>query len=103
MYEQFGKYGAWLNPAHGDAARVEYAPALEEFGYQTIWVGIGAGPMGEMALLEQMIAETKSAIIATAIINMWDDDARNIAYQRIPLVYPSVEKFEIVGQLVVDL
>ncbi|MDA2890620.1 TIGR03620 family F420-dependent LLM class oxidoreductase [Mycolicibacterium sp. BiH015] len=81
MYEQFGKYGAWLNPAHGDAARIEYAPALEEMGYQTIWVGIGAGPMGEMVLLEQMIAETKSAIIATAIINMWDDDARNIAYQ----------------------
>ncbi len=85
MYEQFGKYGAWLNPAHGDAARIEYAPALEELGYQTIWVGIGADPVGDMALLEQMIAATKTAIIATAIINMWNDDPRNIArhYHRI--------------------
>lgn len=81
MYEQFGRYGAWLNPVHGDAARIGYAPALEELGYQTIWVGIGAGPVGDMALLEQMMAETTTAIIASAIINMWDDDPRDIAYQ----------------------
>ncbi|MEW5810485.1 MAG: TIGR03620 family F420-dependent LLM class oxidoreductase [Actinomycetota bacterium] len=80
VHEQFGKYGAWLNPAHGDAARIEYAPALEELGYQTIWVGIGADPVGDMALLEQMIAATKTAIAATAIINMWNDDPRNIAH-----------------------
>ena len=43
MYEQFGTYGAWLNPALGDAPRVEYAPELEELGFQTIWVGIGLG------------------------------------------------------------
>lgn len=85
MYEQFGTYGAWLNPALGDAARIQYAPQLEELGYQTIWVGIGADPVGDMHLLEQMIAATKHAIIASAIINMWQDDARSIAhhYRRI--------------------
>ena len=80
MHEQFGTYGAWLNPALGDAPRIEYAPELEELGYQTIWVGIGADPVGDMDLLEQMIAATKHAIIASAIINMWQDDARSIAY-----------------------
>jgi probable F420-dependent oxidoreductase len=85
VYERFGRYGAWLNPALGDAPRIEYAPALEELGYQTIWVGIGADPVDDMALLEQMIAATRTAIIASAIINMWNDDPRNIAhhYQRI--------------------
>ena len=85
MYEQFGTYGAWLNPALGDAPRIEYAPQLEELGYQTIWVGIGADPVGDMNLLEQMIAATRHAIIASAIINMWQDDARSIAqhYHRI--------------------
>jgi hypothetical protein len=34
VYEQFGTYGAWLNPALGDAPRIEYAPQLEELGYQ---------------------------------------------------------------------
>lgn len=80
MHEQFGTYGAWLNPALGDAPRIEYAPELEELCYQTICVGIGADPVGDMELLEEMIAATKHAIIATAIINMWQDDARSIAY-----------------------
>jgi len=80
MHEEFGTYGAWLNPALGDAPRIEYARQLEELGYQTIWVGIGADPVGDMSLLEQMIAATRRAIIASAIINMWQDDARGIAY-----------------------
>jgi probable F420-dependent oxidoreductase len=80
MHGQFGTYGAWLNPALGDAPRVEYAPQLEDLGYQTIWVGIGAFPVGEMNLLERMIAATRHAIIASAIINMWQDDARSIAH-----------------------
>lgn len=80
MHEQFGTYGAWLNPALGDAPRIEYASELEELGYQTIWVGIGAGPIGRMDLLGAMIAATKQAIIASAIIDMWQDDARSIAY-----------------------
>lgn len=85
VHEQFGTYGAWLNPALGDAPRVEYAPELEELGYQTIWVGIGPDPVGDMRLLEQMIAATKHAVIASAIINMWQDDPRSIAqhYHRI--------------------
>ncbi|BBY50444.1 LLM class F420-dependent oxidoreductase [Mycolicibacterium arabiense] len=85
MYAQFGTYGAWLNPALGGAPRIRYAPQLEELGYQTIWVGIGADPVGDMHLLEQMIAATKDAIIASAIINMWQDDAGSIAhhYRRI--------------------
>jgi hypothetical protein len=70
VHEQFGTYGAWLNPALGDAARIEYAPQLEELGYQTIWVGIGADLVGDMHLLEQMIAATRQAIVASAIINM---------------------------------
>ncbi len=79
-HERFGTYGAWLNPALGDAPRIVYASELEDLGYQTIWVGIGADPVGDMDLLEQMIAATQNAIIATAIINMWQDDARSIAH-----------------------
>lgn len=80
MRERFGTYGAWLNPALGDGHRIEYAPELEDLGYQTIWVGIGADPVGDMGLLEQMIASTRHAIIASAIINMWHDDARSVAH-----------------------
>lgn len=80
MHEQFGTYGAWLNPALGNRPRIKYASELEDLGYQTIWVGIGADPVEDMSLLERMIAATRHAIIASAIINMWQDDARNVAH-----------------------
>ncbi|MEU6586221.1 TIGR03620 family F420-dependent LLM class oxidoreductase [Nocardia sp. NPDC046763] len=80
MYEQFGIYGAWLNPALGDAPRIEYAAQLEDLGYQTIWAGIGPDPVGDMDLLEPMIAATRTAIIASAIVNMWQDDPHSIAH-----------------------
>jgi len=45
-HERFGTYGVWLNPALGDAPRIAYDSELEELGYRTIWVGIGADPVG---------------------------------------------------------
>ncbi|MFD9615483.1 LLM class flavin-dependent oxidoreductase, partial [Streptomyces sp. NPDC059083] len=80
VHKELGTYGAWLNPAPGNAARIEYAPELEELGYDTIWVGIGPDPVGDMNLLEQMIEATRTARIASAIINMWQDDAHSIAH-----------------------
>ena len=84
MFEQYGTYGAWLPPSLG-ASHIDYAPELERLGFQTIWVGIGADPVADMSFPEQMIAATDTAIIATAIVNMWQDEARSIAnnYQRI--------------------
>ena len=31
-HERFGTYGAWLNPALGDAPRIAYASELDELG-----------------------------------------------------------------------
>ncbi|MET0454005.1 MAG: TIGR03620 family F420-dependent LLM class oxidoreductase [Mycobacterium sp.] len=81
MYEQFGAFGAWLNPALGDRARIDYAPELEELGFSTIWLGIGAKPVGDLALLEGVLAATRTATVATAIINMWQDSAQSVAAQ----------------------
>lgn len=85
MYEQYGTYGAWLNPGLGEAERVGYAAELEDLEYQTIWMGIGPDPVGDMKLLEQMLAETRTANVATAIINMWQDTPESVArhYHRI--------------------
>jgi probable F420-dependent oxidoreductase len=80
MHERFGTDGAWLNPALGDGHRIQYAGEIEELGFRTIWVGIGADPVGDMGLLERMLAETRTAIIASAIVNMWQDDAHTLAH-----------------------
>lgn len=84
MKEAFGSYGAWLHPALGNSS-IEYASELEELGFRAIWVGIGAGPIGDMRLLEEMLAATRTAVVASAVVNMWRDDARDLArhYHRI--------------------
>ncbi|TQR86821.1 TIGR03620 family F420-dependent LLM class oxidoreductase [Mycobacterium hodleri] len=78
MNERFGTYGAWLHPDLG-RSRIAYAAELEDLGFRTVWVGIGAEPVGDMRLLEEMLAATRTAVIATAIVNMWNDDARSLA------------------------
>ena len=80
MNERFGTYGAWLHPEFG-RSRVAYAAELEDLGFRTVWVGIGAEPVGDMGVLEEMLAATRTAVIATAIVNMWNDDADSLARQ----------------------
>jgi len=84
MIERFGTYGAWLHPELG-RSRIAYATELEDLGFRTAWVGIGAEPVGDMRLLEEMLAATRTVVIATAIVNMWNDDADSLArhYHRI--------------------
>jgi probable F420-dependent oxidoreductase len=84
MNERLGTYGAWLHPELG-RARIAYATELEDLGFRTVWVGIGAQAVGDMRLLEEMLAATRTAVIATAIVNMWNDDAESLArhYHRI--------------------
>ena len=84
MIERFGTYGAWLHPEL-DRSRIAYATELEDLGFRTVWVGIGAEPVGDMRLLEEMVAATRTVVIATAIVNMWNDDADSLArhYHRI--------------------
>ena len=84
MNERFGTYGAWLHPEFG-RSRIAYAAELEDLGFRTVWVGIGAEPVGDMGVLEEMLAATRTAVVATAIVNMWNDDADSLAghYHRI--------------------
>jgi probable F420-dependent oxidoreductase len=78
MNQQFGTYGAWLHPDLGNSS-VEYATELEDLGFRTLWVGVGAGPIGDMRLIDEMLAATRTATIASAIVNMWRDDADGLA------------------------
>ena len=84
MTKHLGTYGAWLHPALGNSS-IEYAGELEALGFSTVWVGIGADPIGDMRLLEEMLAATRTTVIASAIVNMWKDDAHRLArhYHRI--------------------
>jgi probable F420-dependent oxidoreductase len=90
MVIELGTIGAWLNPVHGDGARLRYAVEAEALGYGTVWLGLGVAPVPELELVERVLDATETVTVATAIVNMWTNDAAEIArsYQRIAAKHP---------------
>ncbi|BBY23128.1 TIGR03620 family F420-dependent LLM class oxidoreductase [Mycobacterium stomatepiae] len=86
---RLGAYGAWLHPGYGDAARTEFATEAEQLGYPTVWLGLGTASIEDLAPVEQILKSTTSIIVATAIVNMWTNDAAAIAkaYRRLNSTY----------------
>ncbi|MDT7563708.1 MAG: hypothetical protein QOG76_2332 [Pseudonocardiales bacterium] len=90
MVIELGTIGAWLNPVHGDGARLRYAVEAEALGYGTVWLGLGVAPVPELELVERVLDATETVTVATAIVNMWTNDAAEIArsYQRVAAKHP---------------
>jgi probable F420-dependent oxidoreductase len=90
MSVALGKFGAWFSPQFDDQARVAYAAEAERLGYTTVWLGFGAKAVGELDLVEAVLASTERVTVATAIINMWTNDAETVArsYHRLEATYP---------------
>jgi len=82
---RLGRIGAWLNPVYGDDARTDFAIQAESLGYPTAWLGFGRAPVSDLALAERILDATATITVATAIVNMWTNDAADVAasYQRI--------------------
>ena len=80
-----GKYGAWLNPRYDDDTRVRFVGEAEAMGYTTAWLGFGRAALGDLRLAERALDATASITVATAIVNMWSNDADVVAdaYHRI--------------------
>jgi probable F420-dependent oxidoreductase len=72
-----GKLGIWAPEANLSA---ELARELERAGYGTIW--IGSSPGGELNIVPELLAATDHLVVATGIVNIWTDDARDIAAVR---------------------
>jgi probable F420-dependent oxidoreductase len=90
MAIELGTVGAWLNPVLGDGARLRYAVEAEVLGYDTVWLGLGVTPVPGLELVERVLDATETVTVATAIVNMWTNDATEIArsYQRIAAKHP---------------
>jgi probable F420-dependent oxidoreductase len=90
MAIELGTIGAWLNPVHGDEARLKYAVEAAALGYGTVWLGLGVTPVPGLELVERVLDATETVTVATAIVNMWTNDATAIArsYRRIATRHP---------------
>ncbi|ORA35909.1 LLM class F420-dependent oxidoreductase [Mycobacterium aquaticum] len=89
LRSRLGRFGAWLHPGYGDAARTEFAVEAEELGYPTVWLGLGTASVADLTFAERILGATESIIVATAIVNMWTNDAATVAasYRRLTAAY----------------
>jgi probable F420-dependent oxidoreductase len=82
---QLGKIGVW---AHGSNLSVPFARVIEELGFGAVW--IGGSPDGNLHLVDQLLGGTQRLVVATGIVNIWQDDPRTVAssYHRITAAFP---------------
>lgn len=86
---RLGRIGAWFHPGYGDEARTEFAVEAETLGYPVAWLGFGAASVADLAVVEQILRATSTIVVATAIVNMWTNDADEVAasYRRVTSRY----------------
>ncbi|WP_410587978.1 LLM class F420-dependent oxidoreductase [Amycolatopsis sp. lyj-23] len=73
------QFGLFLAPHRDDVTRKEQAIAADELGYGAVWLGTGSNSVGDLALVEDILAATERITVATAIVNMWLDEPETLA------------------------
>ena len=86
---RLGRIGAWFHPGYGDEARTEFAVEAERLGYPVAWLGFGRASVADLVAVEQILQATSTIVVATAILNMWTNDAEEVAasYRRVTSRY----------------
>jgi probable F420-dependent oxidoreductase len=82
---ELGRVGVW----HRDVELTpELASGLERLGYGAVW--IGGSPAGDLAVPETLLDSTRDIVVATGIVNIWQDGAGVVAesYHRIEARHP---------------
>lgn len=69
-----GRFGIWQRAAD---ASPDTAQLIEALGFGALWVG--GSPTGQLEPVRAALAATESLVVATGIVNVWRDDAANIA------------------------
>jgi len=91
MSVELGTLGAWFNPVYEDAIRVIFIVEAEALGYTTAWLGLGRHSVGDLEVVEQALDATTTINVATAVVNVWTNDATTVgrSYQRIVAKHPN--------------
>jgi probable F420-dependent oxidoreductase len=68
-----------MSPATDERTLRKTAIEAEKLGYGTVWFGIGSGTVEDLTFFEEVLAATETVTVATAIVNMWTNDAGRVA------------------------
>ena len=79
MSPHLGTFGAWFNPSYDDDTRVRFVAEAEALGFGTAWLGLGRRTLPDLMLAERALDATTTIVVATAIVNMWTNDAASVA------------------------
>lgn len=85
--ESLGRVGVW-SPAPLWVGAADTAAELEELGYGALW--LGWSPPGDLAVIDPLLAATRSMVVGTSIVNIWTEPADLVtaSYRRIDAAHP---------------
>jgi probable F420-dependent oxidoreductase len=85
LRDQVGRFGVWRGARQSTP---EIAARLEEYGYGTLW--LGGSPEGDLLIVDDLLAATSRLTVGTSIVNIWKDDAAQVAesFARIEAKFP---------------
>jgi probable F420-dependent oxidoreductase len=72
--DQLGRFGVWRGASQVTLA---LAGRLEQLGFGTLW--LGGSPSGDLVQVEKLLDATSALTLATGIVNIWQDEAREVA------------------------
>lgn len=74
LRDRLGQWGIWRG---GYQLTADLAASIEEYGFGALWVG--NSPDGDLALIDELLAATRTLTVGTSIINIWKDDPHLVA------------------------
>jgi probable F420-dependent oxidoreductase len=82
---EIGRFGIWRSAS---LVTPEIAAGIERLGFGALW--LGGSPDGDLAQVDGLLAATTTLTLATSIVNIWKDQAPDVAesFARVQRRYP---------------
>jgi probable F420-dependent oxidoreductase len=71
---QLGRFGVWRSAS---LVTPQLAADIERLGFGTLW--LGSSPAGDLVQAEELLDATSTLMLATSIVNMWQDQPEDVA------------------------
>ena len=71
---RLGRFGIWRSASQ---VTPELAAGIERLGFGVLW--LGSSPPGDLAQAEELLGLTTTLMLATSIVNMWQDQPEHVA------------------------
>jgi probable F420-dependent oxidoreductase len=71
---RLGRFGVWRSAS---LVTPELAAGIERLGFGALW--LGSSPAGDLAQAEELLDATTTLMLATSIVNIWQDQPEDVA------------------------